>query len=1042
MSMEDTFSETERREIAGRARTLHERLAGPPNEPGGDHPDVDRLLSEWRDEYPDESAFKERLDRDGLTEEEVRERVRATRWPVGEPLPDWIDDLESLLAHVRSVGASGSDRVTVPDDTPFKQVIEAVAEYAVVSLPEGSVPESALSPAIDWLAERLELLTVRALYVEFQSYLEPRAPELAEADPDEFNDPPTEHYDQFIEGMFGIGLPNLCTEYPVLARRVVGIVEQWTEHIAEIGRRIEQDRAALADNFDISGKVTSVEPLAEDTHARGRVPVRVGFESGSAIYKPRDVGGGALFYDALERLDDRLSTPSVRTPSYRCRDGYGWMETVEYADPADEPAVERYYERSGVILCLAYALEFVDCQVENVISSGEQPVVVDGETVFHPVVADERRPLPGDEVKPISRTVLSTALLPYWSGEQREQLYAAGFGSGGEEAPVSTLTRPSVRAVNTDVMAVGAYSPTIDRSKNTPTLDGEDCPPGEYVDTIESGFRAAYEEIDQLHADGRFFGDIVDIDGLEDIQRRLIYRPTRAYDSVRRDLSNWDALRDGIWATVELDRLAVPFFDGRVEEGFEGFETLYPAERSALLRSDIPRFGVTPDGDRPVHDGHTLSFAVDMPGPEWSRSRVDRFNQDDLARQSWILRACVTEPRSATAPPQAAPATVDEMKQAAVDLFDELVAEVGDPADSWTLLAIGEGGLNLKPLERSLYEGRCGTALAAAGLHVVTGQDRYRAFATDVLAPVVEEFENDPPSLSLGGVVGVGAVVYAFSVVADLLGEDHYRSLAREVALSITDDDIAEDDTLDVIDGSAGTLLALLAYHERFDDPAVLERAIACGDRLLAARESFRGYQVWSTSEAVPLTGFSHGTAGIAWALARLAAATGDTRYADAVREALAFEADLYDSGRRNWPVGLDDPEFPDRWCHGRAGIALARLGIADRLTSSILPTHPSEVLPATADGEPGPLDDLCCGNFGRMEALLVGADHGILDRRNARELAGRVLARRDRDGMLALGGRTLSMVNPSLFKGEAGAAYTLLRACDTDALPCVVLFE
>lgn len=1038
--MSDPFTETERREMAGRARTLHERVAGPPNEPGGDHPDPDRLLDAWRDRFPDEETFAGRLDHLGLTEGELRERVRATRWPADEPLPAWVADLESLVDHVLATGVEGGRREEVPAGTAFEELLGAVADYALASLPEGALPAGTLAPMTGWLVERLERLTVRALYVEFRSYLEPRAPELAAADPDAFEDPPTEHYDRFVAAMFEVGLPNLCLEYPVLARRLVGTVEGWTGTVTELSRRIREDRPELVDRFGVDGAVTALEPLVDDAHAGGRVPVRVAFESGSVVYKPRDVGGGVLFHSALERLDEHLPAPSVWTPTYLRRDGYGWMETVAYADPADGAAVDRYYERAGVVLCLAYALGLVDCQVENLIVAGEHPVVVDAETVFTPRVDPERRPFPGGETEPITRSVLSTALLPYWSGDQKRQVYAAGFGAGSETATLPDLTRPAIRGANTDVMAVGTRAPSIDRDHNTPTVDGEDHPPGDHVDALERGFEAAHRAIRELHSEGRFFGGIVDRDLAGEIETRLIYRPTVAYDTVRRSLSSRDPLRDGTWATVEMEDLAVAYFDGRVEA--DGTDSLYAAERRALRRSDVPRLATAPDSRRTVHDGEELGFTTDTTGLDRSRRRVEGLDAADLARQSWITRESVTPPRDADPPPAAAVPDDDRLRQAAVDLFDGIVAGV-DPREDWTVMVCGEGGLTLKSVDRSVYQGRCGTAIAAAGLYATTGHDRYRAFATDLLGPVVAAFEGgDAPSLGLGGTEGVGAVVYALSVVADLLDEAGYRDLAREAALTVTDDRLAGDDTLDVVGGTAGTLLALLAHHDRFGGREVLDRAVACGDRLLDARESVGGHRVWTTTGEAPLTGFSHGTAGIACALARLADVAGGDRYADAVREALAFEADLYDPDRRNWPVECGDDEYRDRWCHGRAGIALARLEIADRLGESVLPTPPGAVLPATAAAEPSPLDEVCCGNFGRVEALLEGADRGAVDARAARRLAGRCLARRERDGRLAQPGRTLSMVNPALFKGEAGAAYVLERVRDPGAIPCLSRFE
>src|SRR5438270_801706 len=83
-----------------------------------------------------------------------------------------------------------------------------------------------------------------------------------------------------------------------------------------------------------------------------------------------------------------------------------------------------------------------------------------------------------------------------------------------------------------------------------------------------------------------------------------------------------------------------------------------------------------------------------------------------------------------------------------------------------------------------------------------------------------------------------------------------------------------------------------------------------------------------------PLTGFSHGTAGISWALLELAAKTGEQRFQAAALSGIAYERALFSASAGNWPdLRVPDtdanPEpgvFPVAWCHGAPGIGLARL--------------------------------------------------------------------------------------------------------------------
>jgi lantibiotic modifying enzyme len=86
-------------------------------------------------------------------------------------------------------------------------------------------------------------------------------------------------------------------------------------------------------------------------------------------------------------------------------------------------------------------------------------------------------------------------------------------------------------------------------------------------------------------------------------------------------------------------------------------------------------------------------------------------------------------------------------------------------------------------------------------------------------------------------------------------------------------------------------------------------------------------------------------------------------------------------------------------------------------------------------------VDHLCCGNFGRIDVLLTGAQRlGNEEwRRAALGNAANVLARSDRTGAFRLFPHlSESVFDPGFFRGTAGIGYSLLRlACDD--LPSVL---
>ncbi|WP_128478364.1 type 2 lanthipeptide synthetase LanM family protein [Halorussus pelagicus] len=1048
--MRPVFTEEERHEIAGRARTLAERLDGPANTVGSSPPIApEEVIEEWRRRFPNDEAFRARLARDGLTEAAVREQIAATRWPADEPVPDWLDTLSSLVRHVETSSADDRNAVATPDETPFGELLAAIAGFARERRPESVVPATAVSPMEKHLVGRLRSLCVRALYVEFKSFVEVHDSELAATSPETVSDPSTEYYDRFISAMIDGGFKNLCLEYPVLARQLVVLLEDWQSAVAELCRRLETDRESLHQRFEVAGSVTALEPLTTDTHAGGRVPVRVSFEEGSVVYKPRPVDGENALYTILHRLDDRLSTPQFETPSLLAREEYGWMELAEYRDLPEASAADRYYERAGTLLCLAYVLNATDCHYENVIADGEIPTIVDGETVFHPHVESDAKPFETEASAVIDRSVLLSVLLPFSVGDPRESHggrfadKVAGFGSDSEQTPLPNRSTPAIEAVNTDVMSVEMESVTVDPSTNTPTEGSSDRPPEDHVDALIRGFEETYEKIRELHADGRFRSEIADPELVEAVETRLLYRSTGRYASVLRSAAARDPLRDGARLTVEFEDLAVPFFDGTVES--DRLWPMYASERRSLRNLDVPRFAARADRPAVFHRGEQLDVTTDSTGYDFVRQRLDTMDGTDRRRQTWLIRQALGGVTAAEgAPPPAGDASAERFRREAIDLFDGVVdamVEAGDDA-SWVSI-VPQSGINLYPADHSLFWGAGGIALTATALYDATGRERYRHLVEETLSPVVEDVTDGPISAGHGGTQGIGSVIYVLSVVAELLGDDRYRDAALAAAETITSDSVADADSLDVVDGVAGTLLGLLAYHERYGGAGILDRAVECGERLLDARTEVEGYLVWETTdEEIPATGFAHGSTGIAYALARLAAATNDARYAEAAREALDFEASLYSSSRNNWPQSAAGDAYQDRWCHGRTGMALGRVAIGELLDDDALVADAADALAETGTDEPSHLDNLCCGNFGRVEALLVGSRRAGCDESLAVELARRCLARRDRDGALSLPAHSREFVNPTFFDGVAGPSYALLRLRNPDTLPCVLLLE
>jgi lantibiotic modifying enzyme len=362
----------------------------------------------------------------------------------------------------------------------------------------------------------------------------------------------------------------------------------------------------------------------------------------------------------------------------------------------------------------------------------------------------------------------------------------------------------------------------------------------------------------------------------------------------------------------------------------------------------------------------------------------------------------------------------------------------------------------------SLYDGTAGIALFLSRLVAVEGDHRgdsvLRATARGALMQANSRLHALPPPGRLGLYSGLVGVAHALTECGGALGDPDWvqRGIAIIDDLSAGTDD---GEGLDIISGAAGAIPILLRRGS--DQSRALARAL--GERLLTRARDVDGGMAWDTmpGSTRPLTGYSHGTAGLAVALQELSESTGDQRFAAAARGALTYERAHFVTEQGNWPDFRDFAAMGATpatdggavcsmaWCHGAPGIALSRLRLWELTGDSVLRDEARIALETTRRAverllaQPGFDCSLCHGLAGLAEPLLAGAS--ALGEPSFREIAERV-----GDRLIEWYGRTGSPwpcgvpnggETPALMTGVAGIGYFLLRLAVPDSTPSVLLF-
>jgi len=531
-------------------------------------------------------------------------------------------------------------------------------------------------------------------------------------------------------------------------------------------------------------------------------------------------------------------------------------------------------------------------------------------------------------------------------------------------------------------------------------------------------------------------------------------------------LKNIRAMDDGILWSAQADFMA------RLAEWDkeDDFWPLQRAERSALLALNVPHF-VSSSDENEIRDATGFFVRVPArPGLNRARERIQAFDEKEIDWQIEVIREST---RSLTKPPDVAAAgkakllepTDVELKSAKKTFAaeaDRIAEELSrcairrGPGAAWIGLDwLGDAEVfQLVCLGPDLYNGVSGIALFLAAHSAVTGRKSSAELAIAGVAHLRKNLKSRGAarmvrSLGVGGASGLGSIVYALTVMSKMLRDDSLLADAHVAAALFSGGLIAADKQLDVIGGSAGGILGLLRLYRDSHSADVLNRAIKCGEHLIAqSRLGPEGGRSWvgQGMGKRALNGMSHGAAGFAYALDSLAAATGREDFAAAAAECIAFEDSTFDAGHNNWPDlrGEGEPSWPCQWCHGAPGIGLARIAMTRQKTNKRgqLKDDVARAVEGAAKGWPGSVDTLCCGTLGNVEFICEAATS--LGRTDLGELAARRLLSVIENAASAGDYRWNSgqgKFNLGLFRGLAGVGYTALRQVD-GSLPNVLIWE
>ena len=1097
--------------FAIRAATIDELLSNAFETLPGQKPDADlaaRRLSAWCRSCAsgDWTLFSRRLAKDGLTFDQVLPRLSTVRRNPNIPLPLWVSDAQWIDASIRSragvriiecLHSAGEPQAF---EDLLAPIVEAAGKLLWSALPRGAadnLSETAVASLYHSLARRLSELAGPVLYSCFVSSMKTREEHRRSAAPaDHPTDAVAMKYNRFVAEMRDGGARHLFEAKPVLLRLLASVTRQWIATTQEFITRLHTDLSGIRKQLlcvPTESLVARIDSGLGDLHNFGHSVQLVCFADGSQIlYKPKDLRLDALWVSVVERLNTSDAPIDLRTARVLVGEGYGWSEFIDHTECSDRQGFESFFRRAGAWLCLFHIFVGTDMHEENMIAAGDYPVPIDLETILQAAET-------GDEItiaerhafelagRRIADSVIITGLLPAYGRSPENTV----FGHGGLHNPQNQTPERYWENINTDLMNPVQNWKSETGFKNIPSFDGEQARLGDFIGALVAGYQAYADFVSRYRT--TITAKLL-FEAFAGIPARRLLRPTRFYALLLERLKDHRNMSDGAEWSTHLD------FITRLMDWDKPADPWWPllkAERIALAELNVPLF-VSPTDTDEIADASGISTRTGaQPGLRRAEARFEKFDSHEVTWQCEVVRLSTStvlqSDSSRTSPPEQI-RSPDLRPSSGPDpaVFTEQAAEI---TRHLSRLAIRSGtgaswiGLDwlrdsvvcqLAPLGADLYNGAPGVCVFLAAHAKLTGHEEAAYLSLAGMSALRHDLRSVNAArfaraLGVGGSTGLGSVVYAFTVLSELLNNSDLLADAMNAAALFTSDLIAADTSFDVMEGSAGAILGLLKLHRATGDRDVLDRAAKCGDHLLRQRrsETEKGgaYLGWGVGRQ--LNGMSHGAAGFAFALTSLAAATDRNEFAHIAHECIEFENTSFSSVRGNWPdfrrEGVETDAFwPCQWCHGAGGIGLARIGTLLRrrcrgehewtrnFAGDYLPPpprDPSEKMLLTDINRavdcverswPYPFDTLCCGSLGNIE-LLNEAARGFVghEREKFREEASRrmmaILAAAELHGDYRwdVGDKRFNL---GLFRGIAGVGYTLLRQVNPD-LPNVLIW-
>ncbi len=726
-------------------------------------------------------------------------------------------------------------------------------------------------------------------------------------------------------------------EYYIITELASHVAKSSFQYIAEVIERIEENKKQIEEQFSITvgrASIKEIELGNGDTHQGGKSVVLVSLKNGQKfLYKPHQL----MIDQKFENLMDWMSKKNkdmldFKLPKTISGQDYGFSQYISHRDCKEQKEIENFYERIGELLAVLYSLNSSDFHYENIIACGEYPVLIDLETVIHPLIVQpddkERNSAFAKAEKQYSNSVATIGMLPTY---MKGNMEIGGLGAVKEQN--STFKTDFVVEPLKDTIHIERKHFIIKPEQNNPKYKGAYIDSCKYINEIEYGFRKVYRWIEKNKDE--YIQYI--IEQFSGCTGRIIIRPTLYYSQLLNISLHQEFARKGYERQLILYRVA--------QERYRDFLDIVLAEHEDLMTGNIPYFthhigedSIYDSRGKRLHNSKLVCFFDELKEKIHSFSEKDLFKQIDYIRASYITRRNKADKTfikyqtyQNVLQPEKWLNTASSIGEYIAENAIEGVNGRGKKDSAWicvTLQGFEEDIWIPSVLGHEFYSGNAGIAFYFTYLWKITGKDYFlnsAKKAAEIPLTLLDDQYLDRNSI-IGAFTGIGGTLYMLNSLAEVTQDDGLKNLVEEKLISCSRL-IQFDDKNDVIAGSAGYLAVALKVASKSKRKGEIDRVI----ELLVAhliQSAIRkdSFVYWDCSAEKHYSGFSHGNAGIHTFLYLAMKYLGEERAQVVIEKSLNYERGCFSKKDENWFRSDIEQKISHAWCHGAPGILLSKL--------------------------------------------------------------------------------------------------------------------